>query len=423
MTKESLSQKNRPGWTQNIFVQILGLIGVLFLFLVSLELMGGSFKLFGKGLADQMINTAKHPLIALFVGMLATAIIQSSSTTTTLIVTMVASAAVGANGDPEAVKEAIKVAVPMIMGANIGTSVTSTIISLGHIGNKKEYRKAIAAATVHDFFNIITVLILLPLELIFGLLSDSAIFLAEHLFTEGEKGEKMVGILGYTVKPVAKFILHQTGKVGAMPKGNPFVALPLALLMLFLALRWLTKLLKNLIIGRVQSRMDKILFGNPLMSLLWGVGITTLVQSSSVTSSLTVPLVATGKASLRKVFPFLMGANIGTTTTALIAAMVGESSAGLAIAFCHLFFNLFGVLILFPIPPVRMIPVRLSRMLGRLTLKNRLFGIGYIVITFFVLPLSLILATGFSFSKDENKENPAPKTEQIVPDSIESSSE
>lgn len=407
----------------NTLSRIVALLAVLYLFLVALKVMGDSFKLFGSGFSDGLVDVTSNPIVALFIGLLATAIIQSSSTTTSMIVAMIA-AQVGiiltgqdAN-DPattEAVSKVIRGAVPMIMGANIGTSVTSTIISMGHIGKRREYRKAIAAATVHDFFNIITVLILLPLEYFFGVLSTTSIFFAElitsqPIATAVPETESVKGIMSYVVKPVSSFLMKLTtsfsdfGSDHKWYKGIPWATLPMGLIMLFFALRWLTKLLKQLLIGTVQDKMDRILFGNPLLSLAWGAGITTMVQSSSVTSSLIVPLVATNKVSLRKAFPFLMGANIGTTTTAIIAAAVSNSPAALAVAFCHLLFNMIGVFLIFPVPQIRSIPVLLARKLGMLTLKNRLVGIGYVVVTFFLIPMTLLLVSGrISFGGDQEE--------------------
>ncbi len=358
-------------------------IFTLFVFLVALDLMSGSFKLFGSDYAKELVTIAGNPFISLFVGMLATAVIQSSSTTTTMIVGMVAA------GTMTPIE-----ATPMIMGANIGTSVTSTIVSLGHIGNRSEYQKAISAATVHDFFNIITVIILFILEISTGALSAAATGLADFFFTEAGEGGKTKGVLDYTTKAVAKWILGLTA-TEAYPKGMPFVSLPIALGLLFVSLRSLTKLLKTFIIGKVQENLERFVFGHPVKSLSAGFVLTTAVQSSSVTSSLIVPLVASDKVSLYKAFPFLMGANIGTTTTALIAALflgVGSPNA-LAIAFVHLLFNLFGVFILFPIPQVRRVPIYLAEGLGKLTLRNRIYGVLYVVIVFFIVPGFFIFLT------------------------------
>jgi len=374
-TNTSPNTKEAELTATNIAFKIGQLLVILFIFLVALNLMSGSFKLFGKGFAEQLVSITSNPFVSLFIGMLATAIIQSSSTTTTLIVALVAS------GEVTLIN-----AVPMIMGANIGTSVTSTIVSLGHITNREEYKRAVAGASVHDFFNIITVLIVFSIEIMTGALSTSALWLAETIGPQ--EGEK-VGSLIYFVKDAAKGIIELTGK-------NPYISLPLGLFGLFFSLQFLSKILRNLLVGKIEENMNKYVFGKPFMSLLTGLISTTAVQSSSVTSSLMVPLVATNKISLQNAFPFLMGANIGTTTTALMAALFLDgdaASAALACAFAHLLFNLFGVLVLFPIKQVRRVPIYLAEGLGNLTLSNRLYGVGYVVVFFFIIPFLLISLT------------------------------
>ena len=124
-----------------IVQRVLLLLFILFVFLVSLNLMSGGFKLLGKDIAQQIITITSNPFVGLFVGLLATALVQSSSTTTSMIVAIVASGSL-----------TLQNAVPMIMGANIGTSVTSTIVALGHVPKRIEFQKAISSATVHDFF-------------------------------------------------------------------------------------------------------------------------------------------------------------------------------------------------------------------------------------------------------------------------------
>ena len=364
---------NSPNFNPSELAFKIGqLLLVLFMFLVALNLMSGSFKLFGKGFAEDLVNMTANPFLSLFVGMLATAIIQSSSTSTTLIVALVASGELSLVG-----------AVPMIMGANIGTSVTSTIVSLGHITNRNEYQRAVAGASVHDFFNIITVIILFTLEITTGILSSSSAWLAEAIGPQ--EGEKMGSVI-FFVKDSAKGIMAMLGN-------NPYLILPIGLIALFFSLQFLSKILRSLLVGKIEQNMNKYIFDRPIMSLVTGLGSTIAVQSSSVTTSLMVPLVAMDKITLERAFPFLMGANIGTTTTALMAAMVmggDAANAALACAFAHLLFNLFGVFILFPIRQVRNIPIKLAEGLGSLTLKNRLYGVGYVVVVFFVLPFILI---------------------------------
>ena len=110
-----------------------------------------------------------------------------------------------------------------------------------------------------------------------------------------------------------------------------------------------------------------------------------------------------------------MGANIGTTVTALIAA-ISQTEAALAVAICHLLFNLFGVFILFPIRSIRNIPIWLSETLGLYAGKRRLVGVAYIVITFFLIPFALIYSTT-DFSKGKAKDVEVIES-QIMPVSV-----
>jgi sodium-dependent phosphate cotransporter len=366
--------------------RVLLLVLILFVFLVSLNLMSGGFKLLGKDTAEQIIAITSNPFIGLFVGLLATALVQSSSTTTSMIVAIVASGSL-----------TLQNAVPMIMGANIGTSVTSTIVALGHVPRRIEFQKAISSATVHDFFNLMVVAILFPIEYYTHALSSAGAALAHVFYTEGANGAKMFSILGVTVKPAAKALMSLLGS-------NAAIIIPVSIIILFASLRAFSVSLKKILIGKSEKNLQKYIFGSPFKSLLWGTGLTAAVQSSSVTTSLIVPLVATDKVDLRKAFPFLMGANIGTTVTALLAA-VSQTEAALAVALCHLLFNVTGVLFLFPIRAIRNIPIWMSETLGYYAGKRRMVGVAYIVITFFLIPFTLIYSTtDFSANKMEEEQ-------------------
>jgi len=376
--------------------RVLLLLSILFVFLVSLNMMSGGFKLLGKETAEQIIAITSNPFIGLFVGLLATALVQSSSTTTSMIVAIVASGTL-----------TLENAVPMIMGANVGTSVTSTIVAIGHIPKKAEFQKAISSATVHDFFNLLVVAVLFPIEYFTGALSSAGAALASLIYTDGVSSTKMFSVLGVTVKPVAKALISLLSSRAA-------IVIPLSVILLFISLRGLSVILKKILIGKSQENLEKYVFGNSFKSLLWGSGLTAAVQSSSVTTSLIVPLVATDKINLRKAFPFLMGANIGTTVTALIAA-ISQTEAALAVALCHLIFNLFGVLILFPISAIRNIPIWMSETLGYYAGQRRLIGIAYIVITFFLIPFTLIYSTSDFSAKTNEQEQVIEAPIQPVP--------
>ncbi len=367
---ETLQQ---PKWSDHTAVRIVFFILTLFAFLVALKLFGSSFKSFGGDYAQDLLKDASNPFLGLFIGMLATAVIQSSSSTTSIVVTMVAAGTVTV---PEAV--------PLILGANIGTSVTSSIVAFAHIGKRKEYRKAVATATSHDLFNILLVIILLPLEYFFHALSGPAEALS-GFFAGGDSDFQLFNILDYSVKPVSKF-LFATGE-----SVFPLWLMPiLSLALLIGSITIFSKIFKKMVEKKAGSENTMQLLKSPAKGLLWGVGLTALVQSSSVTTSLMVPVAAAGKLRLKQIFPFLMGANIGTTVTALIAAL-SNNEAAITIALVHVLFNIFGVLIFFPMKPLRNLPIEIAKRLGNLSYTYRWAGIAYVVGTFFVLPLGLYL--------------------------------
>ena len=165
-------------------VKVLAILACLYLFLVGIAGIGYSFELFGGEFSDAVLTATQSPVAALFIGILATSLVQSSSTTSSMIVGMVAGGTIST-----------KAAVFMIMGANIGTTVTNTIVSVGHVAQGAEFRRAFAAATVHDFFNLMVVAILFPVEWATGFLSHASVFLATAF--AGLGGLK----LGSPVKP------------------------------------------------------------------------------------------------------------------------------------------------------------------------------------------------------------------------------
>ncbi len=355
------------------------ILAVLLLFFVSIELLGGSFKLMGRGVAEQLLSTTANPFVGLFIGILATSLVQSSSTVTSMVVALVAAGGLTVSG-----------AIPIVMGANIGTSVTNTIVSLGHITRKDEFKRAIAGATVHDFFNLIVVAILFPIELTTRLITRIALGLANGV--QGVGGANFLSPVSAVTKPTA-------GAIAGLLNDNGILVLIAGVVMLFLALRYLVILLRRAMLGRSERILHKYVFGSPPVALLVGVLLTILVQSSSITTSVTVPLVAAGIVSVAQIFPFVLGANIGTTITAMLAALVlaadGSETGLLAleVAFAHLAFNVIGVGIFLPFRFIRNIPVRLAEWLGRLAVKNRAYAFAYVGTVFFVLPLAVIAST------------------------------
>lgn len=355
-------------------LQAGALLILLYIFFLGLDLMGLSFKLFGKDFAARLIQTTSNPFVGLFVGLLATSLVQSSSTTTSIIVAMVGAGAL-----------TVENAIPIVMGANIGTSVTNTLVSLAHVSRPEEFRRAFAGATVHDFFNWLAVLVLLPLELAVGYLAAVADFTERML--EGVGGIQLLNPIKLVVDPPAKWLVGLMGDSATL-------TLVLGILLLFFALRYLVKALKAILSAKAEAVLHRTLFRSAWAAIIAGVVMTVMVQSSSITTSLMVPLLGAGVVTLEQVFPFTVGANVGTTITAILAALSIGSPAAVTIALTHLAFNVSGGVLIYGIPPVRKIPLALSRWMGDLAVRNRSLAIAYILIAFFGIPLLLILLSG-----------------------------
>ena len=378
-------------------------------------------------------------------------------------------------------------AIPVVMGANIGTSVTNTIVSLGHAKERNEFRRAFAGATVHDMFNFLSVLVLLPLELatryLFHLskalvdsfslkegsvtkkdllkkitkpLTHKVVELDKKLINKIATGEidsskslikvycdkyttdinKTVSVVlngnetlgsyhvwvngttlmerNYTnsfcettcvndtwqiltketVKTECDFLFHKTSlsdsEVGA-------ILLIVALVILCVCLVAIVKILHSLLRGRFAFIIKKTInadfpgrlaFLTGYLAILVGAGATMLVQSSSIFTSAITPLVGVGVITLERTYPLTLGANIGTTVTGILAALAstGNLHNALQIAMCHLFFNISGILIWYPIPKMRKVPISAAKKLGNIIAKYRWFSVVYLFLVFFIIP-------------------------------------
>jgi len=412
-----------------------GFLFALNVFFVAIKLLG-AFKSMGSGYGEVLMqDLAQNPFVGLFIGILITSVIQSSSTTTSITVGLVAAGVFG--GDPET---ALKLAIPIIMGANIGTSVTNTIVSLGHVANRAEFQRAYGAAVVHDMFNWLAVLVLLPLQVTTNFLGRSALWLAELLEDVG--GLKFTSPIKYLVDPQTRaikgwfkhsddlvtfvvvaflaFAALQAATVIArrVHRDKRTTALTIVLAgatgalvtftthfreyvfdhttatflagmgLLFAALWAIVRIMRSVVLDRVQQFFDAYIFKTALRAGLLGLIITALVQSSSVTTSLIVPLAGAGLLSIAQVFPYTLGANVGTTVTALLAALSAGEVAGVAAAFSHLLFNFAGIGIFYPL---RKLPLWLANQLARSALISPAIPIGVILGMYIGLPVLCIV--------------------------------
>ena len=360
----------------NTALKILGVMTALYLFLVGINGMSSAIKHMGAEVADSIFKTTSNPIIALFIGIFSTVLFQSSSTTTSLIVGMVSSGALSLAG-----------AIPMVMGANIGTTVTNTIVSLGHINRGNEFRRAFAASTVHDFFNVLSVIILFPLELAFHGIQRTSEWFATLLFGKIHN----IDVL-QSKSPIKIAVKSGARYVEGFTFNNDIFYLVVSVLITFLMLYALVKLLRSLVLEKIEAFFDQYIFKTILRAVGFGVLITIMVQSSSITTSLVVPLAGAGVLTLRQIFPFTLGANIGTTITALMASLTGTVSALIA-AISHLLFNIVGILIIYGLPFLREIPIYCAENIAEKAVENKLIPVLYLVSIFVIVPLLIILAS------------------------------
>ena len=363
-------QRGIPAIFRALFV-----LALLYLFLTGVSLLSGGFKELGKDFVDGLFQGVSNPIGGLFVGLLATVLVQSSSVSTSVIVGLVASSVIG-----------IDDAVPMIMGANLGTTVTNTLASLGHLRRGDEFKRAFAAATVHDSFNILAVAVLLPVELITGYLSRLAGSVTDLVI--GTSGTNFKSPLKEAVKMPAGWVKDLLSELGAHGDLKGALMIVIGLAFIFLALAYITMNMRLLVADRVEAAINRTLgAGSGLVAIVLGMIITISVQSSSITTSVLVPLAAAGVLSLENVYPVTLGANVGTTVTALLASLATGSPAAVTVAVVHTLFNLSGIAIFYPVRALRMLPIRMATGIARIGAERRTWAIFYVVAMFVVIPL------------------------------------
>lgn len=327
-----------------ILLHFLAVLFFLYWFIFALELLGTGAKVLTGCVAGGLFSDDTNPVAGVIIGMLVTVLLQSSSTTTSIIVSMVGSDAIG-----------VKVAIYMVMGANIGTSVTNTIVALGQLGDGDELERAFAGATVHDMFNFLSVGVLFPVELITGYLWR----ITEAMTKNYEPGDgETGGGIKVIISPILDRIVisnsavmkdiatgkypncdvyyptycvdgeenyqncNKDGKVGLISCSKDygycpfffsqgatqnidtisgFACLTLGIILLMMCLGGLVMVLKRMLLGASTRVIHKATSFNGYISMLIGCGLTIAVQSSSVTTSVLTPLVGVGLVTLEQV--------------------------------------------------------------------------------------------------------------------------
>ena len=364
------TRRTMPTWARSVLV-----FALIYIFLVGVSSLESGIKVMGADTQASLFESVNNPIAGLFVGILGTVLVQSSSASTSVVVGLVASGALG-----------VDAAVPMIMGANIGTTVTNTLVSLGSIRQSDEFKRAFAAATVHDFFNLFAVAILLPIELFTGALSNIATSITEAL--GGSAGSEWKSPIKKWVKEPVDWLKDGLGDLGLEENFLGTSMVLIGLVIVLAALTFITKNMKKLVADRVERSLNAVLgSGGGAVAMMLGLVITVAVQSSSITTSIMVPLAAAGVVTLRNIFPVTLGANVGTTITALLAALASGSVDALTIALVHTTFNVIGIVLLYPMPRIRMIPLRAAERMADLAVERHTMAVAYVITLFIVIPL------------------------------------
>lgn len=420
-----------------IFLGTCGVCMFLYFFLFGIGLLGTGAKVMSGCTAGSLLGDDMNPVAGLMIGIVSTALIQSSSTTTSIVVTLVGAESVSVNQG-----------IYMVMGANIGTSVTNTIIAMGQMGDGDQLERAFAGATVHDMFNFLSVACLFPLELITSYLARMTGACVKNF--QAKEGEKWVGPIKRIVSPLTnKIIIANKNVIKGVAKGGScsdfypiqcedpefptkstcsqvgliscdkstdacpaffqatatrsddqmsgLAVFIIGLVVLFVCLFGMVYVLQKMLLQVSTRIIHKATGINGYIAILVGWGVTMVVQSSSVTTSTFTPLVGLDIVQLEQMFPITLGANLGTTVTAIMAAMLSNSDA-MQVALAHMFFNLSGIIIWYPVPFMRNIPMNLSRKLGKMTRIWKGIPIVYILLVFLLLPL-LLLGLSVLFTK------------------------
>nr|XP_050033541.2 sodium-dependent phosphate transport protein 2C-like [Dermacentor andersoni] len=421
-------EEGSPQFVVSMVGKMAVLLACWYLFLVSLDLLSSAFKLFAGHQSSVRVpksDVIRNPVVGIMTGLLVTVLVQSSSSSTSITISLVGSQLLS-----------VKQAIPIVMGANLGSSVTSSVAALSQVTRRDELRRAFAVATAHGLFNWLTLVVLLPFEVTFAFLESSSRMAVEALdrkhrllrynhlraltrpltsfiiqLEEARPPQRMTaerndgsGIVINTVRTCCAF----NGSRCVRPCQNALARLQLSdqtagLVLLFFSLLLLLGCLSLLARTLSPALRLQVALSRVPQGLLEGYAclclglLATLVMQSSTALSSTLALLAASAgdrvASLQRAYPVLVGANIGTTSTGLLAALAGDPTPEtLQLALCHGFFNVYGALLFYPVPFMRF-PLPLAQLLAATAAQYRWFAVAYLLLVFLTLPLlALVLS-------------------------------
>lgn len=434
VNENGLQQVTKKEPTSIVALKLLAIFSTLYFFMWSSGLLSQAFNLASYHYAGNFIRTSgflQNPLIGLMVGVITTVVFQSSGAVTSVLVTIVGSGVL-----------TVRQSIPIIMGANLGTSVTNTVVSLIVYRKKQNFEIAMTAGIVHDMYNMMSVVFMLPIELLFHPLERMSMWMlgwfGSTSRTAAEIGQ--VQFLSHLVKPLVDLIIViDKDKTASL---DPNVIVPsnvslirrccneerigselvcharcvslfsylefddnvvcillliMAMVTLFTCLIFVVKVTKSLLGGKLLNWVANLarreykfpcsMFVGYLFIVV-GLVITVILHSSGVFTSMLVPLAGGDVLNLMQIYELTLGSNVGTTTTGIFAALSAQSKypiETLQVALCHFLFNVAGILMFYSFPHTTL-PIWASKKFGMYSAQNLWFSIIYLIIVFLVAP-------------------------------------
>lgn len=366
-------------------VRWAGIALCIYTLIVAVNLISCGIHDLGYDSVQRFVGSTNSPFLLVLLGMLLTFTVQSSTVFTTLTV-----ATVGAGIVP------MDMAVMLIMGSNVGTCATSQMVAFGFYRTPDNLNRALSAAMTHWWFNVLSVALLFPIELLFQPLTRGSAWLSNALYREESSGFDFDGIVHHLVSPVTDGISSLLHRASNSVAGT--ISIAIGVVAIVLTVHAISRLMRELTAAgshhMLEDSADRQQAFTPVRFVLAGLGLTMMSQSSSATICSTLPFAGTGHLSLRKVLGIVLGANLGTTLTAVLAALAVPGEFGqlaLQAALIHVLLNLIGLLFVLVIRPVSRVIYWLSEASANAVRGYPLQAFIVMMASYTVLPLAVLL--------------------------------
>ncbi|CAJ0568073.1 unnamed protein product, partial [Mesorhabditis spiculigera] len=393
----------------------LAVLLILFVYICALAQIATAFSLIGSFGLGKVIKDSpliQDPISGLILGMVATVVLQSPTATVTVLVSMVAANMI-----------TVHTAIPVMIGSELGSSMVNSFVSMAYSGDKEQFRRAFAAATLPDVFNFCNLVVILPIEIATSAIEKLSWKITLDYLTDpfnklilqvNEVEIRNATIARESFPPdhsfVSRCVFANGSRIANCPYKHIFayssigdmaigvIVVVGSVIALICCLCGIVHLITKMLSGRLAVPLRKALDKEVPQPFKWltgyiimfiGMVVTLLLQSNSIFSSSSNAISGNWCYFIEKVYPLTLGSNIGATFAGVIAAMSADETRfekTLHMAMCSVIYNIIGTLMFYVIPWTRKIPIFLCMRLGNATAEYRWFIIVYILGLFVILP-------------------------------------